>query len=413
MTVIHEQFNIAMLSVHSCPVGELGTRETGGMSVYIRELAKELGSRGHKVDIYTRLHGPNHRRIIDLNPNVRLIHLKAGVNGDINKLAIYPHISEFAGGLESHRLKAGINYDLIHSHYWLSGCVGRWAQCYWNVPHVIMFHTLGAIKNATGIGAREPEVRLQNEKKLTRTCDLIIAATEREKKELCDYYGTFPENVNIVPCGVNLNLFHPVNRTAARHKVGLAPDKKVILYVGRFDPLKGMDRLLRAAARLKQENSFKLVIAGGDDRDQPEMKKLIEKCYQLGLQDSVVFSGRVKQEDLPFYYSAADITVMPSYHESFGLVALESMACGTPVMAGDVGGLNQIIGHGKTGYLIEEDFTSSLIYRLKQLFNEKGAGLLPASTIRASISCYSWSRIADQIIGVYRELIRQKSIHAA
>lgn len=409
----HELFNIAMLSVHSCPVGELGTKETGGMSVYIRELAKELGNRGHHVDIYTRSHDPRDKQVWELSPNVRLIHIIAGKNGGINKLAIYPHIKDFIGGLESFRLGEDIDYDLIHSHYWLSGCAGRWFQYHWNAPHMIMFHTLGEIKNATGIGEKEPELRLQNEKKLIQTCNRIIAATEREKQEMSDYYGAFPENIDIIPCGVNLDLFRPVNRIKARYKIGLNQNDKITLYVGRFDPLKGLDRLLSASARLKHEPGFKLVIVGGDDSDQPEMKKLIETCYQRGIEDSVIFSGRVKQEDLPYYYSAANITVMPSYHESFGLVALESMACGTPVMAGDIGGLNRIIQHGKTGYLLKGDITLSLICRLKRFLNGQGPQLLPASIIRASISPYSWRKVADNIIQEYADLIKQRMVHVA
>ena len=408
-----EQFNIAMLSVHSCPVGELGTKETGGMSVYIRELAQELGNRGHHVDIYTRFHDPNDKQVWDLSPNVRLIHIKAGIKGSLNKLAIYPHIKEFINGLESFRLEEEINYDLIHSHYWLSGCVGRWAQTYWGAPHMIMFHTLGEIKNATGIGKKEPELRLQNEKNLIRTCDRIIAATEREKKEMSEYYGAFPANIDIIPCGVNLNLFRPVNKIKARYEIGLDQNDKIILYVGRFDPLKGLDRLLSVSNRLKYEPGFKLVIVGGDDSDQPEMKDFVEKCYDLGLESLVVFSGRVKQENLAYYYSAADITVMPSYHESFGLVALESMACGTPVIAGDVGGLSKIVQHGKTGYILKGDITLSLICRLKRFIKGESSRLLPASIIRDSISPYSWSNIADQILREYRGLIKQKMFKVA
>jgi D-inositol-3-phosphate glycosyltransferase len=365
------------------------------------------------VDIYTRSHDPNDKQVWELSPNVRLIHILAGKNGGINKLAIYPHIKEFIRGLESFRLEEKINYDLIHSHYWLSGYVGRWAQHHWNAPHIIMFHTLGEIKNATGIGEKEPELRLQNEKKLIQSCDRIIAATEREKQEMSDYYGAFPENIGIIPCGVNLDLFRPVNRIKARYKIGLNQNDKIILYVGRFDPLKGLDRLLSASARLKYEPGFKLVIVGGDDSDQGEMKDLVEKCYQLGLEDSIIFSGRIKQEDLAYYYSAADITVMPSYHESFGLVALESMACGTPVIAGDVGGLNRIIQHGKTGYLLKGDVTLSLICRLKRFLNGECSKLLPASIIRASISPYCWSKIADQILQEYRDLIKQRMVYVA
>ena len=404
-----EQLKIAMLSVHSCPVGELGTSETGGMSVYIRELAQELGVRGHHVDIYTRQHGPNHQPIMELSPQVRLIHIRAGLNESVNKLAIYPHIAEFTKGLESFRLESGINYDLVHSHYWLSGCVGQWAQYHWNVPHIIMFHTLGAVKNATGIGPREPELRLRNERKLIQTCDRIIAATEREKREIFDYYGSTPENIDTIPCGVNLSLFRPANRTSARQALGLSPEDKIVLYVGRFDPLKGLDRLFLAASRMKQCPGFKLVIVGGDDSDQPEMKRWVETCRQLGIEDMVVFAGRAKQEDLPGYYSAADVTVMPSYHESFGLVALESMACGTPVMAGDVGGLSNLIQHKKTGYLLQGDVSLSLICRLKRFLEGKSHELLPASMIRTSISSYGWSNIAETVIQSYRGCIRNLS----
>ena len=205
------QLKIAMLSVHSCPVGELGTKDTGGMNVYIRELAQELGNRGHAIDIYTRFHNPKDRQMIALGKNVRLIHLKAGKNGDINKLAIYPHLTEFFYGLKRFKKDKGFHYDLVHTHYWMSGKVGNWIQSSWDVPHILMFHTLGAVKNITGIGEEEPELRVATEKQLMKSCDRIIASTDREKEELIRYYDASPETIGVVPCGVNLDLFQPVD----------------------------------------------------------------------------------------------------------------------------------------------------------------------------------------------------------
>ncbi|MGD8765006.1 MAG: glycosyltransferase, partial [Desulfobacteraceae bacterium] len=205
-----------MFSIHSCPVGELGTKDTGGMNVYIRELASELGSRGHHIDIYTRIHDPNDPLVIRLNQNVRVIHLKAGKNGHMHKLAIYPYLGDFTYALEDFIVQEGLQYDLIHSHYWLSGQVGRWAQERWDVPHMVMFHTLGAVKNHTGVGTAEPLLRIATEKQLVEHCHRIIAATQREKAELTHYYGAESEKMSMVPCGVNLGLFRPEEKTSAR-----------------------------------------------------------------------------------------------------------------------------------------------------------------------------------------------------
>ena len=205
-----EKLNIAMFSIHSCPVGELGTKDTGGMNVYIRELASELGNRGHRVDIYTRIHDPNDHQVIHLNENVSVIHLKAGKNGYMHKLAIYPYLGDFSGALEDFIARQSLQYDLIHSNYWLSGQAGRWAQTCWDVPHLLMFHTLGGVKNNIGVGEQEPLLRIATEKQLIADGHRIIAATQREKTEMMRYYGADPEKITVVPCGVNLNRFRPV-----------------------------------------------------------------------------------------------------------------------------------------------------------------------------------------------------------
>ena len=258
-----EKMKIAMLSVHSCPVGMLGARDTGGMSVYIRELAREMGRLGHTVDVFTRVHDPNDPVIIGLGDNARLIHLMAGGIEQINKLDIYPHLPSFTEELDEFRRQDGGQYDLIYSNYWLSGLAGQHLAGLWNVPHLVIFHTLGAMKNAAGIGPGEPELRLEQEGVLARECSRIIAPTEREKENLVRFCSAAEERIAVVPCGINLERFQPVDRTEARRRLGIG-EGKVVLFVGRFDPLKGIDRLFEAAALLKKSQPVDLLLVGGD-----------------------------------------------------------------------------------------------------------------------------------------------------
>jgi D-inositol-3-phosphate glycosyltransferase len=340
-----------MIAAHSCPVGELGAKDTGGMSVYIRELARELSRQGHTVDVYTRVHDPDDPIMEGLGEGARLIHVRAGQEARINKLEVYGYLPEFTRNLENFRESNGQKYDLIFSHYWLSGLVGQDLQRKWRVPHAIMFHTLGAVKNAIGIGESDPALRIAAEKELIDSCQSVIAATDGGKKELERYYGAAPEKISIIPCGVNMALFQPVAQNLARQKLGLTDDK-VLLYVGRLDPLKGAGRLLEAVPYLNDFHGLKLIIIGGDESSRSEIEKLQKQCADLGITNKVIFQGTVKQTELPVFYSAADVCVVPSYYESFGLVALESLACGTPVVSSDVGNAKNLINQGKTGYVV-------------------------------------------------------------
>jgi len=407
------RLKIAMLSVHSCPVGELGTKDTGGMSVYVRELARALGNRGHTVDIFTRLHDPKDSQIMELGDNARLIHIKAGYNGDMHKMAIYPHLADFLTALENFRKHDARKYDLVHSHYWLSGWVGGKVQDLWAIPHIAMFHTLGAVKNAIGVGEKEPELRVATETEIIKSCHRIIAATKREKEELMRYYNAVPETIGVVPCGVNLELFKPVDKKTAREQLGLNHERKIILYVGRIDPLKGVDRLITAGAYLKNKYGLKLIIIGGDDQLKPEWQRLKKLSHKLRFQDSVTFVGRIKQEELPLFYSAADVLVIASHHESFGLVALESLACGTPVVATKVGGIEGILRQGETGYVVTDDVPRSLATKITQILSRPHPGLNPPDSIRASITGFSWSNIADAMIEEYAFMLKHGIAQAA
>jgi D-inositol-3-phosphate glycosyltransferase len=397
---------IAMLSVHSSPIGELGTKNTGGMSVYIRELARHLGAFGHRVDIYTRLNGTPHNQIIELYDHVRLIHLSAGSNGYVHKLALYYYLSDFFKALEKFKNQQELHYDLIHSHYWLSGRLGSWVQDRWNIPHIVMFHTLGTVKNIAGVADPEPDLRIATEKKLTRTCDRILAPTDWEKENLLKYCHTPAEKIGVVPCGVNLDLFRPMDRAAARQRLGLGADGPIVLYVGRFDPIKGIDRLLEAMAYLKHLKRMRLVIIGGDGPDTPEYQNLQQLSARFGVQESVSFVGRIAQKNLPPYYSAADALVIPSYYESFGLVGLESLACGTPVVATRVGAMARILKDGKTGLVVTDPTPRSLANNIEKVVSNSANPLLSAHAIRATVLKYGWSDVATGVVNEYETMLR-------
>jgi len=402
------QLKIAMLSVHSCPLGKLGGENIGGMSVYIRELCRELGRRGHLVDVYTRAHEPIHDQIVELGKNAWLIHLKAGQEEEIEKLAIYPHLADFACEVENFRKHNGLHYDLIHSHYWLSGWVGRRIQQWWNIPHITMLHTQGAVKNAIGIGKSEPDLRINSEKALAKDCQLIIAPTEREKEYFIHYYDVSPEKISVIPCGVNLDLFRSVEKEIARSRLGLDSDG-IILFVGRIVALKGIDKLLMAMPYLENGQRLQLLVIGGDEGCSDEVERLKSLSKILQIHDSVAFLGLVKQERLPLFYSAADLCVVPSYYESFGLVALESLACGTPVVATRVGGMENVIRQGETGYVVIDNAPDRLADKIALLLSMPKKKREVTSSIRESVTQFSWSNIADAIVNEYRAVLSNYS----
>jgi D-inositol-3-phosphate glycosyltransferase len=397
------RLRIAMLSAHSCPVGKLGTRDTGGMSVYIREIACGLGKQGHFVDIYTRVHDADDSQIYELNQNVRLIHLRAGEDEEIHKLAVYSYLPDFASNLESFRSQNNLQYHLIFSHYWLSALAGVYLQQWWKVPHITMFHTLGAVKNAIqestclALDEDELKLRIETEKDLVQRCHHIIAPTEREKEELIGHYGASSGKVSVVPCGVNLEQFRALDKAQARRYLGLVDDK-IILFVGRIDPLKGIGNLIKALTYLRNIQGLRLLVIGGGEHSRHEIKQLRELASNLKIENSVTFLDLVKHEQLPYFYSGADVCVVPSYYESFGLVALESLACGTPVVATDVGDFKNIIREGEAGYVVRDNVPQHLAEKIALLLSRPRTDRESARSIRATVSRFNWSNIAEAII---------------
>lgn len=398
-------FHIAMISIHSSPVGQLGTRDTGGMSVYIRELSRELGSRGHRVDIFTRALRRGGEQIVQLDGNVRLVHLGINGNGSISKERLYPHLPAYFNAM--HEFAAGQSrfYDLIHSHYWLSGELGNRARQRWNLPHVFMYHTIGIAKNEACSEEREPPLRIAAEQRLGRSCHRLLTAAERDRLVLRHHYGVADQKIGVVPCGVNLDLFQPWEKSDARRRIGVDSNDPMLLYVGRFAPVKGLGNLLGAIARLGKTRGLRLVLVGGDGPEAPETAGLRKLADTLGIGDRVAFAGRVAQADLPPYYSAADALVVSSYYESFGLVALESLACNTPVVTTRVGAMESVVQNGVNGQLIDSPTVGSLASGIEKAIDRWWQCPPPADRIRESVHGFSWSNVADAVAQQYAAVL--------
>ena len=363
--------HVAMLSVHTCPLAALGGKETGGMNVYVREVSRELGRMGVSVDVFTRSQDPSIPRVVRLGERARVIHLAAGVEAPMARERVYDHLDEFVEGIEAWRIAEAIDYDLIHAHYWLSGVAALTLKTRWSVPVLQMFHTLGRLKNRVARSAAElePAVRLEEETRIVSAADRIVAANVVERAELLRDYAAHSSRIATIPCGVDTDLFTPGDRAEARRRLDL-DGRPVLLWVGRIAPIKGLDTLLDAVARLSESGQdMRLLVVGGDadERTSGHETSLRQRIERLGLGDSVRFLGPRPQGVLPLYYAASDVTVLPSYYESFGMVALEAMACGSPVIASRVGGLVTTVRDGVTGFLVPDGDVEALAERIETL----------------------------------------------
>ncbi len=401
------QYSVAMLSVHTSPLDIPGrTTDAGGMNVYMRELARELGQRQIKVDIFTRWTNEHQPRIVQLSPHVRVIHIKAGPIAPIHKHDLFEYLPTFAQRIDEFRRSEATQYDILHSHYWLSGVAALQLAQRWDTPHVTMFHTLGRLKQLARPGEPESALRLEMERRLIAHADRIIATTEDERTQMIRHCGATAGQVQVIPCGVDLKHFVPHNKQRAREALDLNQKRPVLLFVGRLDPFKGPDILLRAAALMEEE--AQIVIVGGKLTGDRELQQLRELAADLNISRRLKFLGARPQKELPVIYSAADVTVMPSYHESFGLAAAESLACGTPVVATRSGGLTTIVRHGETGYLVPR-CPGFFAERLDTLLRDSDLLQQMRSKARNSVLQFSWKSVADQVQNLYHELVSETS----
>jgi len=401
---------IAVLSFHTSPLALPGTRHSGGLNVYVRAVSQELGRRGHCLDIFTRRSDPASPAVLELAANVRLVQLDAGPL-EADKEDLYPYLPEFVRRLVAYVQAQGRGYDLLHSHYWLSGWAGQVLKERWGVPHVIMFHTLGEVKLQARPSQREPPDRLEAERQIALAADRVVCASRGEKEALVRLYGVPPERIEVVPCGVDTGLFRPLGRPQARAELGLPQEVPLVLFVGRLEPLKGLDLLLRAHARLSIPAL--LLIVGGDQRDEALRARLRALAQRLGTAQRVLFHPAVPHQRLPLYYSAADVCAVPSHYESFGLVALESMACATPVVASRVGGLQELVRHGQTGLLVSPAQPEPFARGLGGLLGDPALRDALGRRARLAALGYQWPQVAERVEAIYRQVLGPRRLLAA
>jgi len=403
-----EKLTIAMLCIHSSPTGRLGSANTGGMSIVVRETARELAGQGHRVDIFTAAGDDHRQKIVALHGNVRLVKLAGKPAGTIPKADLYDYLPRYFQALNSFVREDGRAYDLLHSHYWLSARLGLWAQEEWDLPHMITYHTLARLKLDVGPQEAEPLRRMQWERRLARACHRMLVATEQEKETLVAQAQIAASKVGVVPFGVNTATFKTLRPDRARRRLGLDKSAALILFVGRFVSIKGLERLLAAVALVAEPENIMLLLIGGDGAGADTTVRLRSLADHLGIGDRVQFIGRVAHADLPDYYNAADLLVLPSYYESFGLVVLEALASGTPVVATPVGLVNTIIRNGENGGIVEKPTAQGIAATLKQVLQHCRAGHMSPTGIRASVLKFAWPAVTRRLCEQYRRMIDVK-----
>ena len=412
---------VAMLSVHTSPLAGLGGKEAGGMNVYVRELSRELGRRGIFVDIFTRSQDSSTPVQTPVERGVTLVTLPAGPQTPYDKNLILDYQDEFIHGILAYANDHHHRYDIIHSHYFVSGIIGLALRTQLGIPLVHMFHTLGAMKNSVARSDEERETgtRIALENKIMREADAIVAATTLDLRQMVWHYDATPDRIKIIPCGVDLQRFHPHDMAEARAALGLpAQPTPLVLLVGRIEPLKGIDALIRAVALVREIHphlrALNAIVVGGASDDQPEawnseQRRLDALRHELGIAAAIKFVGARPQSQLSLYHAAADVVTMPSHYESFGMAALEAMASGRPVVATNAGGPATIIEAGVNGLLTPPDDATTLAQQLVTLLDNPHVAYQMGVAARTRAARYGWSNIGCDILDVYRSLIRQHS----
>ena len=402
---------VAVISVHTSPLANLGSTDAGGMNVYVRELSCHIGRLGLPLDIFTRRSDPATPRVQQLCDNVRVIAIDAGPVAPVHKHDLFDLLPDFAEEMALFALRDGVRYDIVHAHYWLSGWVAHLLERYWNVPFSLMFHTTAHMKNAATPGAPlEPPLRARIEKELVGLASNIIAGNPDEAADLIWRQHGRAERICTIPPGVDTELFRPLDRGEARASLGIADDDRVVAFVGRVDPIKGIDVLLDAVVELRARCGDRLqVLFVGGDLDASSLPigplaSVAASANALGISTNIRFLGARPQSFLPTLYNAADVVCVPSRYESFGLVAVEAMACGVPVVASRAGGLVFTIDDGDNGFLAEPGDARGFADHLARLLGDDELRVRMGARARESTLRFAWSEIADSVYHVYRRL---------
>ncbi|MGH2785760.1 MAG: D-inositol-3-phosphate glycosyltransferase [Actinomycetota bacterium] len=413
---------VALVSVHTCPLDQPGIGDSGGMNVYVRSVARRLAEMGVDVDIFTRAAGPE-QHVVDVDPGVRVVHLEAGPDAPVDKEELPRYLGAFLTAMvrfesqEAERIgRPSPVYGVVHSHYWLSGAIGRLAKERWRVPLAHSFHTLGAVKNmnlADG-DSPEPAQRLNGEHRIVQAADCILAPTVGEAADLVNLYGADASRVRVVAPGVDTDVFTSGDREEAKAALGL-DGRIVVLFVGRLQPLKQPDVAVRAIARLAETHPdlagrLTLVVLGGPSgRGGVQPEAIAKLAAELGVADLVRLEGTVPHDAIPAFYRAADVTLITSRSESFGLVAIESSACGTPVVASDVGGLRVAVRDGVTGLLVPSSAPEAFADGLARVLGDPTLSVAMGSAGAHFARRFDWRRASIDLLAIYEDLVQAET----
>lgn len=411
---------IALISEHGDPAAEIGKDAAGGQNVYVRQVGEALAKLGWQVDMFTRKSNPYDATIVQHSPHCRTIRLTAGPEVYIPRDELFQHMPEFVNALLKFQQKEGTNYPLAHTNYWMSGWVGLELQRRQNIQLIHTYHSLGAVKyrSVSDIPAIA-QTRLAVEKQILEQAHCVVATSPQEREDL-EVLVSQLGKIDVIPCGTNVNTFRPISKPDARKQLGIGANEKVVLYVGRFDKRKGIETLIRATSELRSQlaqgaeidpQHLKLLVVGGSDpqeADGAERQRIEEIVAELDLTANTDFVGMVGHDRLPLYYTAADVCVIPSHYEPFGLVAIEAMACGTPVVASAVGGLKFTVISEETGLLVPPQDVSKFAHAIGRILTDD----ICARKIRKQASTrvhqnFSWTGVAIQLSDLYRRLLAE------
>ena len=407
--------SLAVFSLHACPLASQEGKETGGLNVYVLETAKELAKLGYRVDMFTRSQDATQPHVVNVSPNVRVIHLVVGPEKPIPKKEHLALIDTFVEVFFNFAKKENLSYDLLHGHYYFSGLAGLKVKRRLKIPLAMTFHTLALMKNLVGrtTDEKEEEYRVSAERQLVQKADCLIATSVSDQAYLKYLYGAPQKKIAVATPGVDTKLFSEIPQLKAKKEIGAGAKHKIILAVGRIEALKGFDSLLFALKILlvrnpRLKNQLCLWIVGGDTSEPPalwskELKHLETLRRQLGITASVKFVGREPQKRLPYYYSAASLVVMPSYYESFGIVALEAMACGRPVIASNVTGVSSLIGTKRGKLITSVNNPLLLADQIEDLITNGGKFTQVKEKLKKEAQKHTWTKTARKMHQVYQK----------
>jgi len=409
---------IAFISDHASPIAALGGVDTGGQNVYVGELAYQLARKGYEVDIFTRWEHPQLQQVVQWRNGVRVVHIKAGPLECIPKEQLLPYMADFRENMLAFIREEQIHYDLIHANFFMSALVALELKALLHIPFVVTFHALGHVRRIhQGEQDKFPPERLDIETAAIKQADYVIAECPQDREDLIKYYNAPADKIRVVPCGVNTEEMFPVDQRLARMRLKLPQEDFVLLQLGRMVQRKGVDNVIEALTKLKYTGTrTRLIIVGGEEEVcglgyNPEIARLKQLAKDLGVQHSVTFAGRKGREELKYFYAAADIFITTPWYEPFGITPLESMACGTPVIGADVGGIKYSVLDGKTGLLVPPKDPRALAEKINELrLRRPVLEEMGRNGIKRVQALFTWQRVAQLMSRLYEKAIANNNI---